>query len=69
MKQAALRRSVGQTKDVGFEIGVRRMLATSPQPAWDALTSDDGLKLWLGKTSGWRSRARTDAPTLIGCAG
>jgi uncharacterized protein YndB with AHSA1/START domain len=42
-------RPVGQTKDVGFQIGVRRTIATTPQAAWDLLTSPAGRKIWLGQ--------------------
>ena len=45
-------RVVGQTKSVGFEIGVRRTFAVSPQQAWDVITSEEGIKLWLGDVSG-----------------
>lgn len=38
----------GQTKDVGFEIGVRRTFPVSIEQAWNILFSDEGLKLWLG---------------------
>lgn len=38
----------GQTKDTGFQIGARRTFDVSPQRAWEALTSETGLKLWLG---------------------
>jgi uncharacterized protein YndB with AHSA1/START domain len=50
---------VGQTKDVGFQIGVRRTLATTPQAAWDLLTSPTGRKAWLGAPGYWR------APRLV----
>ncbi len=43
------RKPVGQTKDVGFNIGVRRTLQLSKQEAWDYLTSLEGLKLWIGE--------------------
>ncbi len=39
---------VGQTKDAGFQIGVRRTIDTTPQDAWALLTSLEGLQLWLG---------------------
>lgn len=40
---------IGQTKDRGFQIGVRKILPISYQSAWDFLFSDEGLKIWLGK--------------------
>jgi uncharacterized protein YndB with AHSA1/START domain len=40
------------TKDVGFQIGVRRTLPIGHEDAWRLLTSDQGLKIWLGPISG-----------------
>lgn len=44
-------RIVGQTKDVGFQIGIRRTLPISLDKAWHFLFSEEGLKIWLGKIS------------------
>lgn len=43
---------VGQTKDAGFEIGVRRTFDVPVIRAWDAITSPNGVKVWLGDASG-----------------
>lgn len=45
------RKVVGQTTTAGFQIGVRRTLALSPEEAWSFLVSEPGLKLWLGTFS------------------
>ncbi|TCP52591.1 activator of Hsp90 ATPase-like protein [Tumebacillus sp. BK434] len=45
------RKPVGQTAEVGFQIGVRRSLPISQEQAWRMLTSPDILKLWLGSVS------------------
>jgi activator of HSP90 ATPase len=42
---------VGQTKDVGFQISVRKTFSVSTDTAWNFLFSDGGLKIWLGKIS------------------
>ena len=42
------KRLVGQTKDVGFEIGARRTFDVSPAEAWKLLTSPEGIRIWLG---------------------
>ena len=42
---------VGQTKDVGFQIGIRKTLPISTETAWDFLFSEEGLNIWLGKIS------------------
>jgi len=39
---------VGQTKNVGFQIGVRRTFPISQKKAWELAISNEGLKLWLG---------------------
>jgi uncharacterized protein YndB with AHSA1/START domain len=41
-------RSVGQTKDAGFQIGVRKTFPVSANQAWDFLFSDQGIAVWLG---------------------
>ena len=38
----------GQTKDVGWNIGVSKTLPYSVEQVWALLTSVDGLRLWLG---------------------
>jgi len=40
---------VGQTKDVGFQIGVRRTLSISSDNTWNFLFSETGLNIWLGR--------------------
>jgi uncharacterized protein YndB with AHSA1/START domain len=39
---------VGRTKDVGFQIGVRRTFPLTLEQAWKFVTSPDAIKLWLG---------------------
>lgn len=39
---------VGLTKDVGYQIGVRRTLPIKTSAAWNFLTSPAGVRLWLG---------------------
>lgn len=41
----------GQTKDVGFIIGVRKTIPLPPEEVWDFLFSAKGLTLWLGKVN------------------
>ena len=45
------KKPVGLTKDVGFQIGVRRTLPISRDDAWQLLTSKRGVKIWLGDVS------------------
>lgn len=39
----------GKTKDQGWEIGVRRTFAITPQRAWELLMTQPGLGYWLGR--------------------
>ncbi|MGE7693059.1 SRPBCC family protein [Lysinibacillus sp. NPDC094177] len=41
---------IGQTKTVGFQVGVRRTFSISLEEAWNLLISQDGLSLWLGES-------------------
>ncbi|MDQ0229198.1 SRPBCC family protein [Metabacillus malikii] len=45
------RRIVGQTKTVGFQVGIRRTFPISQEKAWEFVASEDGLKLWLGEST------------------
>lgn len=40
---------IGQTKDVGFEIGVSKTLPVPVDEVWALLTSPEGVALWLGR--------------------
>jgi len=42
---------VGQTKDAGFQIGVRKTFAVHVETIWNFLFSEAGLLTWLGKIS------------------
>jgi hypothetical protein len=38
----------GQTKDAGFQIGVRKTFPVSVNAAWEYLFSKEGFHVWLG---------------------
>jgi hypothetical protein len=42
---------VGQTKDTGFQLGVRKTLPFNHQQVWDFFFSPGGLLVWLGPDS------------------
>lgn len=42
-------RPVGQTQDVGFNVGARRTFALTPAQAWDWVVSPAGVAVWLGE--------------------
>lgn len=48
MPDPDLKRPVGLTKEVGWQIGVRRTVPLSVEDAWALLFSEEGLKAWLG---------------------
>ncbi|MGQ0840377.1 hypothetical protein [Actinokineospora sp.] len=39
---------VGQTKDVGWQIGVSKTVSQPIERVWALVTSSEGLALWLG---------------------
>ncbi len=43
-------RPVGLTKDTGWQIGLRKTLPIRLEEAWMLLTSQPGVRLWLGET-------------------
>jgi uncharacterized protein YndB with AHSA1/START domain len=63
------KRIVGQTKDVGFEIGVRRTFDISPAAAWNLLTSPEGLRVWLGDAPGLQLEEGETYTTREGASG
>lgn len=46
------KRIIGQTKTVGFQVGIRRTFPISPEKVWELITSEEGLNLWLGESTG-----------------
>ena len=52
MNKKSADKIIGQTKSVGFEIGVRRTFDAPVMRAWEVITSDEGMKLWLGDILG-----------------
>lgn len=44
-----MKKPVGQTKDVGFQFGIRRTFTISKEKAWQYLFSENGLYTWLGQ--------------------
>jgi uncharacterized protein YndB with AHSA1/START domain len=40
---------IGQTKDVGFNIGASKTLPFPPEVVWAAIMSPEGVALWLGE--------------------
>ncbi len=42
-------KTVGLTKDVGWQFGLRKTFPYSQEYLWDFLFSDKGLKIWLGE--------------------
>ncbi len=41
-------KSIGLTKIVGYQVGVRKTFPISQQQAWSLITAEEGLNAWLG---------------------
>lgn len=44
-----MKKQIGETKDVGFQFGIRKTFSVSIEYAWDFMFSEKGLNIWLGK--------------------
>jgi len=44
-----MEKQIGQTKDVGFQFGIRKTFAISSDEMWEFLLSRKGLEIWLGE--------------------
>lgn len=64
-----MERTVGQTKDVGFQIGVSQTLAHAPARVWQFLTSPAGIALWLGEGARLRPEKGATYETADGTTG
>lgn len=42
-------KTVGLTKDVGWQFGLRKTFQYSQENIWDFMFSDKGLRIWLGE--------------------
>jgi uncharacterized protein YndB with AHSA1/START domain len=60
---------VGQTKEVGFQIGIRKTLPISFDIAWNFLLSEEGLEIWLGKISSEQFDLNRNYKTIEGIEG
>lgn len=57
---------VGQTRASGFQVGVRRTFAISPEAAWTLITSPVGLTIWLGAIKAPVNREDDNFTTING---
>ncbi len=48
------KRRTGQTAGAGFQVGVQRAVPLARRALWDLLTSEAGLRVWLGSVRGLR---------------
>lgn len=62
-------RAVGQTADVGFNVGARRRLAITPEEAWRLVTSPEGVRAWLGDARGFDVQRGAEYTTADGASG
>jgi hypothetical protein len=63
------RRTLGQTADGGFQIGVRRTVAMTPDEAWRRVASPEGVRAWLGDAPGLSLEKGARYATGGGCTG
>jgi uncharacterized protein YndB with AHSA1/START domain len=62
-------RAVGQTADVGFNVGAQRRLAITPDEAWRLVTSAKGVRAWLGDARGFAAEKGAEYTTADGASG
>lgn len=62
-------RPVGKTKDAGWQVGARRTFDVSADRAWEFLTSEQGLALWLGMGAGVELREGSEYKLADGTEG
>jgi uncharacterized protein YndB with AHSA1/START domain len=60
---------VGKTKDVGFQVGVRRTFPISLEQAWKYLTSREGIEIWLGAVDNFHLTKGATYQTKDGASG
>ncbi|WP_110343146.1 SRPBCC family protein [Prauserella flavalba] len=60
---------VGQTKDVGFQIGVSRTVPHPLESVWAYLTSPEGITAWLGEGAVLGTRKGDTYTTAEGTTG
>ncbi len=59
---------VGKTKDVGFQVGVRKTIPITLQQAWDIISSE-GIGIWLGDISFNQLKEGNVYKLANGCSG
>jgi len=62
-------RQIGQTKDVGFQVGARRTFDISMEKAWQLVISKKGLQIWLGDINDFEFGKDTTYKTSGGITG
>jgi activator of HSP90 ATPase len=60
---------IGKTKSVGYQIGVRRTFPMSLEDAWQMITSERGIEIWLGNLSSQDFRVGNKYSTIQGISG
>lgn len=66
---AKRRRTVGQTEEAGFDIGVQKTIDAPPMEVWKMLFSPKGLAAWLGKAKSIPLEAGSEYKTQDGTSG
>ncbi len=62
-------KSIGLTKDVGFQFGIRKTFVISTEQAWSFLFSDVGMAVWLGELETGNLTLKSNFKTKEGITG
>lgn len=63
------RRVLGETSQVGFEVGTQRILPINQKKLWDLVLSKKGLEVWLGKVKDFELKVGFHYKTADGTEG
>ncbi len=63
------KRTIGETEEMGFEIGAQKTLSLSPKQVWKILLSPKGQQLWLGKVNNFEPKKGLKFESIEGTKG
>ncbi|MNP46989.1 hypothetical protein D3C76_1410240 [compost metagenome] len=61
--------TVGKTKSVGYQVGVRRTFQATLEEAWNLVTTRQGIEIWLGELSSYHLGVGIQFTTKSGISG
>ncbi|NUN09792.1 MAG: SRPBCC domain-containing protein [Ignavibacteriaceae bacterium] len=69
VKAMSAKSITGKTKNVGFEVGVRKIYPVDQTEVWNYLSSDEGITFWLGELVKGRLIENNNYKTVDGVEG